>query len=208
MRTTITVGVISRAHGVKGEVVVELRTDEPERRFVPGAVLLLEGAAAGQGALRQAQGTETPAQDTEAPRLTVVRTREQGQPATSARRRWLIAFAEVGDRNAAEALRGVRLATEVPADESPEQDEEFYDRQLVGLSVITEATDEPVGTVTSVLHLPAQDVLEIDTASGTRLVPLVTDLVPEIDLDAGRIVVAAVDGLLQEPEEPGGEERR
>jgi 16S rRNA processing protein RimM len=60
--------------------------------------------------------------------------------------------------------------------------------------------------VTSVLHLPAQDVFEIDTNDGVRLVPFVSDLVPEVDLSAGRIVVSDVAGLLTDADEPTADE--
>ena len=182
MFTEIIVGVIVRAHGVRGEVVVALRTDEPERRFAPGQVLHSEQ---------------------EGSTFTVVGTREhQG--------RWLVSFAEIGDRNAAEAARGVRLVAQVPVDERPDDDEEYYDRQLVGLAVHTEESPDPIGRVNAVLHLPAQDVLEISTADGTRLVPFVSELVPTVDLGAGRVVLAPVAGLLEDldggPESQDGPE--
>lgn len=178
MFTEITVGVIVRAHGVRGEVVVDLRTDEPERRFAPGEVLHPDASDRDRGS-----GT-----------FTVLRTREhQG--------RWLVTFAEIPDRNAAEAARGVRLVAQVPVDERPTGDDEFYDRQLIGLSVHAEGTVEPVGRVTAVLHLPAHDVLEIATADGDRLVPFVGELVPTVDLEAGLIVVAPVAGLLDDEDD-------
>jgi 16S rRNA processing protein RimM len=73
----------------------------------------------------------------------------------------------------------------------------FYDRHLIGLRAKTPDGTE-VGTVGSVLHLPAQDVLEIEMAAGTRLVPFVEALVPEIDLEAGCLTVADVAGLLDD----------
>lgn len=171
----ITVGVITRAHGVRGEVVVDLRTDEPERRLAAGCVL-----RADQRPARGAAGPST---------FTVVRTRDhQG--------RLLVTFAEITDRTVAEACRGVRLVADVPADERPADDEEYYDRQLVGLGVLVDG--EPIGTVRAVLHLPAQDVLEIATGSDVRLVPFVSELVPDVDLDRGHVVVAPVAGLLDD----------
>lgn len=167
----ITVGAISRAHGVRGEVAVVLRTDEPERRLAPGQVL------------RTDDGSGT---------YTVVSTREhQG--------RWLVTFAELGDRTAAEAARGVQLLADVPAGERPVDDEEYYDRQLVGLTAMVD--NEPYGTVRAVLHLPAQDVLEIATGDGLRLVPFVSDLVPEVDLEHSRLVIKPIAGLLDDEAE-------
>jgi 16S rRNA processing protein RimM len=163
------VGVIGRPHGVRGEVAVELRTDEPERRFVPGQVLLEEG------------GTR---------HLTVRSVRNHSG-------RLLVSFAELVDRAGAEAVRGMLLAAAVEPDERPAEPGEFYDRHLIGLSVTTPDGVE-VGRVRSVLHLPAQDILEIETAAGSRLVPFVEALVPDVDLEAGRLTVVNVSGLLDD----------
>lgn len=163
------VGVIGRPHGVRGEVAVELRTDEPERRFAPGQVLREEG------------GT----------RLFTVRSVRDHSG------RLLVRFAELVDRAGAEAARGTLLTAAVEPDESPAEAGEFYDRQLIGLRVTTpDGTD--VGTVGLVLHLPAQDVLEIQTAAGARLVPFVEALVPDVDLEGGRLTVVDVAGLLDD----------
>lgn len=185
-RTEVLVGVITRAHGVRGEVAVTLRTDEPERRFAPGAVLRPEdGSRSG-----------------EVKTFTVVRTREH-------QRHLLVTFAELADRNAAEAAKGVRLVAEVDDDESPTGDDEYFDRQLVGLSVFRAGSPDTdqVGQVVAVLHLPAQDVLEIKTESGRQLVPFVSDLVPEVDLEQGRVVVADVPGLLDPDDAESGDDQ-
>jgi len=166
------VGVIGRPHGVRGEVAVELRTDEPERRFAPGQVLRDEG------------GTRA---------FTVQSARDHSG-------RLLVKFAEVTSRDAAEALRATSLVAVVEPDERPLEPEEFYDRQLIGLRVRSLDGAE-VGTVGSVLHLPTQDVLEVKVADGTRLVPFVAALVPEIDLEAGFLTVADVAGLLDDGNE-------
>ena len=88
----------------------------------------------------------------------------------------------------------------MPADEVPADDDEFYDRQLVGLEV-RDAAGATVGTIVSVLHLPAQDVLEVRTGSGDRLVPFVTELVSTVDLVGGFVQVADVPGLLRDLED-------
>ena len=106
-------------------------------------------------------------------------------------------FEELADRTAAEAVRGIRLLTDVPTAQVPTDDDEFYDRQLVGL-LARLASGEEVGRVTSVLHLPSQDVLEIQTPTGVRLVPFVEALVPEVDLAAGSVTIADVEGLLSD----------
>jgi 16S rRNA processing protein RimM len=163
------VGVIGRPHGVRGEVAVELRTDEPERRFAPGQILREEG------------GT----------RLFTVRSVRDHSG------RLLVRFAELADRAGAEAARGTLLIAAVEPNERPAEPGEFYDRQLIGLRV-TRPDGTDVGTVESVLHLPAQDVLEIQTAAGARLVPFVEALVPDVDLEAGRLTVVDVVGLLDD----------
>jgi 16S rRNA processing protein RimM len=163
------VGVIGRPHGVYGEVAVQLRTDEPERRFAPGEVLREEG------------GT----------RLFTVRSVRDHSG------RLLVRFAELVDRAGAEAARGTLLIADVEPGEQPTEPGEFYDRQLIGLRATTPEGAE-IGTVGSVLHLPAQDVLEIDTAAGRRLVPFVAALVPDVDLEVGRLTVVDVEGLLDD----------
>jgi 16S rRNA processing protein RimM len=165
----IVVGVIERPHGVRGEVAVELRTDEPERRFAPGQVLRDEGGNR---------------------RFTVRSVRDHSG-------RLLVRFAELVDRAGAEAVRGTLLVVAVGPDERPTEPGEFYDRQLIGLRATTPDGAE-VGRVASVLHLPEQDLLEIETAAGPRLVPFVGVLVPDVDLEAGRLTVADVAGLLDD----------
>ena len=148
---------------------MELRTDEPERRFAPGQVLREEG------------GT----------RLFTVRSVRDHSG------RLLVKFAEVVDRAAAEAVRGTLLIATVAPNELPAEPGTFYDRQLIGLQATTpDGVD--VGIVGSVLHLPAQDLLEIETATGTRLVPFVAALVPEVNLEAGRLTIADIAGLLDD----------
>jgi 16S rRNA processing protein RimM len=166
------VGVIGRPHGVRGEVAVELRTDEPERRFATGEVLLEEG------------GTR---------QFTVCSARNHSG-------RLLVSFAELVDRAGAEAVRGVLLTAAVEPDERPAAPGEFYDRHLIGMRATTPEGAE-VGTVRSVLHLPAQDILEIETAAGPRLVPFVEALVPDVDLEAGRLTVVNLTGLLDDRDE-------
>lgn len=174
----VVVGRIGKPHGIRGEVSVESRTDEPDRRFTVGTVLATEAPRGGAP-----HGADRPT------RLTVRGVRwHQG--------RLLVTFAELADRNAAEAARGLMLLTEVPEDEVPEDPEEFYDHQLVGLRVVTtEGAD--VGAVDSVAHGAAQDLLVISAPDGREiLVPFVAALVPEVDLAGGRLVVADRPGLL------------
>jgi 16S rRNA processing protein RimM len=175
----LVVGRVIRAHGIKGETVVEIRTDDPGGRFTPGAVFRTEPAGAGPLTVRTVR-------------------RHQG--------RLLVAFAGVTGRVAAESLHGVRLLVEA-ADDEPADGEDYYDRQLVGLRAVTRAGDQ-VGEVVEVLHLPAQDVLVIrrPEQDADVLVPFVRDIVPDVDLAGGRVVLTPPPGLLDpnsETVEPG-----
>ena len=166
---------------------VEPRTDEPDRRFADGTVLRTRLPRGGAP-----QGGDRPVS------LTVQRSRWHQS-------RLLVTFAEVPDRNAAEAVRGLTLVTDVDLDETPEDPEEFYDHQLVGLAVVT--TDgEPVGEVAEVIHGTGQDLLSVRTPSGGEvLVPFVTALVPVVDVPGGRVEVADRPGLLSPlPDEAAG----
>ena len=181
--TEVVVGRIGKAHGIKGEVSVEPRTDEPERRFADGARLRTQAPAGGAP-----HGPGRPAE------LTVVASRWHQS-------RLLVTFAELRDRTQAEAARGLLLVVDVDLAEKPEDPEEFYDHQLVGLRV--EKTDgTPVGTLTEVVHATAQDLLAISAEDGREiLVPFVSQLVPEVDLVGGRVVVEDLPGLLAPVEE-------
>ncbi|MFV0427866.1 MAG: ribosome maturation factor RimM [Arachnia sp.] len=164
----VVVGVLGRAHGIRGDVVVEVRTDEPERRFAPGAVVRLES------------GRE----------LVIGSGRRQGS-------RWIVSFAAIAERTAVEELRGQTLWARVDPDEAPARDDEYYDRQLIGVRVLDHA-GRNAGTITAVVHFPAQDLLEIDAHGTQRLVPFVRDLVPTVDLAAGTVTLADVPGLLDD----------
>jgi 16S rRNA processing protein RimM len=176
--TEVVVGRIGRPHGVKGELSVEPRTDEPERRFTDGAVLVTEAPRG--GAPHGAGRPET---------LTVTATRWHQS-------RLLVTFAEVTDRNQAEAVRGLILLATVDGTEAPADPEEYYDHQLVGLTVVTTDGVE-VGELAEVVHGSAQDLLSIRAADGRDvLVPFVAQLVPTVDVPGRRIVVEDRPGLL------------
>lgn len=171
---TIVVGRIGKPHGIKGEVSVEPRTDEPDRRFAVGARLKTEN--------KRPEGHQSPSH------LTVAGTRWHSG-------RLLVRFEEIPDRNAAEESRGTLLLIPLDPDERPEDPEEFYDHQLVGLAVVT--TDgRTVGTLKEIVHGSAQDLLVIAADGPDVLVPFVSELVPEVDVTGGRIVVADRPGLL------------
>lgn len=170
----VVVGRLGRPHGLRGDVTVDVRTDEPERRFAVGAVLRAQPP-------RGSSGVPT--------RLTVVGARRhQGI--------LLVRFEEVEGREAAEAVRGTVLHATIPAGESPEDPEEYYDHQLVGLAV-EDLDGSPLGRLAGVLHGGAQDLLVVATPDGREaLVPFVAALVPEVDLAGGRVVVADRPGLV------------
>jgi 16S rRNA processing protein RimM len=128
---------------------------------------------------------------------------------TVARARWhqstlLVTFEELPDRNAAEAARGTVLYATIAHDEVPEDPDEFYDHQLEGLDVV-DLDGTHLGTVKGLVHGSAQDLLTVRTADGRdALVPFVSALVPEVDLAAGRLVVADRPGLVSPfPDEQG-----
>jgi 16S rRNA processing protein RimM len=177
---TIVVGRIGRPHGIKGEVSVEPRTDEPDRRFAVGTQLQTQD---------KRPGVAGPAH------LTVAGMRWHSG-------RLLVRFTEIADRTAAEAARGTMLSIPFDPDETPEDPEEFYDHQLVGLDVVT--TDgRAVGKLREIVHGTAQDLLVITVpdeqgAGPDVLVPFVSELVPEVDVRGGRIVVVDRPGLLSD----------
>ena len=165
----VVVGRVVKAHGVRGDVVVESHTDEPALRFATGTTLGVEHA----------------------PRQLVVRSaRHSGG-------RLVVGFSGIDTRNDAEALVGTTLVATVPADATPHDESEYYDRHLVGLAVC-KPDGTQVGVVDDVLHGPAQDVLAVATPAGQRLVPFVAALVPAVDIDGRRLTVADIPGLLED----------
>ncbi|MFI9205935.1 ribosome maturation factor RimM [Streptomyces sp. NPDC053048] len=165
----LVVGRIGRAHGIKGEVTVEVRTDEPELRLGPGAVLATDPAGVGP--------------------LTI----ETGRVHSG---RLLLRFAGVGDRNAAEALRNTLLIADVDPDETPEDPEEFYDHQLMDLDVIT-VDGTAVGRIAEISHLPSQDLFIVERPDGSEvMIPFVSEIVTEIDLEGQIAVIDPPLGLL------------
>ena len=107
----------------------------------------------------------------------------------------VVAFEGVADRAAAEALRGVELWVDSTDDELA--DGEFHDASLIGLPVVT-PDGEAIGTIAAVEHPPVQDLLVVRTVHGNRWVPFVTELVPNVDLVNGKVVVVPIPGLLSE----------
>ena len=157
---------IGRAHGLRGEVALDIRTDTPAERLAVGAVLETDRAGVGP--------------------LTVATTRDhQG--------RWLVTFAEVTDRTAAESLRGVGLVVD---EDASHEDDAWYPHELVGLRA-EHVDGRLIGTVLALEHLPAHDALLIRESTGGRsLVPFVRAIVPVVDVAGGRVVLDPPGGLL------------
>lgn len=164
----LVVGRVRRPHGVRGDVSVEVRTDDPGRRFAVGAVMSTDPADHGPLTLTSARW-------------------HSGN--------LLASFAEIPDRTAAEQLRGTWLV--VDAEElTSGGPEEFHDTELIGLAAVT-TVGEPVGVVRQVRH-HGQDLLVIEPAGGGEvLVPFVAPIVPEVDVAGGRLVIDPPPGLLE-----------
>ncbi|WP_433374614.1 ribosome maturation factor RimM [Streptosporangium sp. CA-115845] len=167
----LVVGRIGRPHGLRGDVSVEVRTDEPDRRFAPGTALATDPASAGP---------------------LVVESRRWHSGIL------LVRFEGVSDRDQAEDLRGTMLvidSADIPPSDDPD---EFYDHQLIGLAVV-KPDGERVGEVSDVLH-HGQDLLVVRRGKAEVYVPFVKALVPVIDLEKGILVVDGPAGLL-DPDE-------
>ena len=202
----LTVAVIGPAHALKGEVRLEIRTDDPRGRLAPGARLPVQAPDTHEG---RGHG------DSDIDHLTVSRVRFDGS-------RWFALFEEVGDRTAAEALRGAHLLVETDTADGgtagaggadDEDDEAWYAHELIGLRVLrapASADREPqqleqpqqlqqfqqLGEVVDLEPGVAQDRLIVRTPDGERVaVPFVEALVPEIDPDAGTVTVDPPGGL-------------
>jgi 16S rRNA processing protein RimM len=168
----VVVGRIGRPHGIRGEVTVETRTDEPDERFAPGALLSVDGPVTS---------------------LVVDRTHWHSG-------RLLVAFAGIGDRTAAESLRGLLLHVERDEAETPIDPDEYYDSTLTGCSVEL-ADGTVVGIVDEVVHLPSQDLLVVRADDDREvMVPFVSAIVPFVDVVQRRIVIDPPVGLL-DPED-------
>lgn len=158
------VGRIAKPHGVKGEVQVEVRTDEPEVRFQVGTTLLMEDQS-----------------------VTLETVKTHGKYL-------LVKFEGFNTRNDVEELRNRLLEVEVNINDVPDNADEFYDYQLVGLRVLV--NKETIGVTKEVLHLPAQDVLVVTQGDEEVLVPFVKEIVTEVNLAEKYVILNPPPGLL------------
>ena len=181
-RTQLRVGRLLKAHGLKGALKVELYTDDPDRRFVPGASFTLQVP----------EGSKW-----------------HGRSVTVREFKWMnghpVVFLEgVEDRTEAETLVRAILWVDQDQDEPAEPDA-WYDHQLVGLDVVREGS--VVGKVARVDHFPAQDLLIVKAGDREVMVPFVAAIVPEVDVEGGRIIVTPPAGLFEElPDEQPADE--
>lgn len=168
------VGRLVKAHGLKGALKLELYTDEPDRRFMPGASFTLQVP------------TSSP---------------WHGKTVTVREFRWMnshpvVFFEGIDDRTAAESIVRAILWIEQDAAAAPAERDAWYDHQLVGLEVVRDGA--VVGRITRVDHLPAQDLLVVAVAGTEVLVPFVSAIVPEVDVAGGRVVVTPPPGLFED----------
>lgn len=168
----LVVGRIGRAHGVRGEATIEVRTDDPDARFPIGATLQTDPASHGP--------------------LTITSGRVHNGIL-------LLGFAGISDRTAVEKLRNTLLLSDVDID-AETSDDLYHVAHIKGCKVFLAdnngESSKEIGIVTDVLELPAQDTLVIETVSGERLVPFVTEMVPLIDIKNKKIIIAPPEGLL------------
>ncbi|QIS21702.1 ribosome maturation factor RimM [Nocardia terpenica] len=169
----LVVGRVAKSHGVRGELVIEVRTDEPEQRFAPGALL--------RGRLPRAKTLQE---------YTIESVREHSG-------RLLVRLRGIDDRAAADALRGTVFLVDT-ADLPPSDDpDEFYDHELEGLTVrLTDGS--VVGEVTEVLHSAAGELLSVRAVDDGReiLIPFVTAIVPTVSIADRLVVIDPPEGLL------------
>ncbi|MEW2502248.1 ribosome maturation factor RimM [Amycolatopsis sp. CA-161197] len=168
----VVVGRIAKAHGIRGELAVDVRTDSPEQRFAVGAVVTTQ--------LRDGSKRD----------LTIAAAREHSG-------RLLVRFEEVLTRDVAETLRGALLLADTATLPPTDDPDEFYDHELAGLSAEL-ADGTVVGKVVEVVHSPAGELLELDVDGREVLVPFVRAIVPTVDVAGGRVVLDPPEGLLDE----------
>jgi 16S rRNA processing protein RimM len=170
-KNQLRVGRLLKAHGLKGAFKLELYTDSPERRFVPGAEFTLQVPEASEW---------------------------HGKTVTIREYRVMngnsVVFLEgIDDRSAAETL--VRAILWMDEDDEVE-DDAWYAHQLAGLDVVRD--DVVLGQILRVEHMPAQDLLIVKTDGGEVMVPFVEAIVPSVDIAAGRVIVTPPPGLFEE----------
>ena len=181
-RVQLRVGRLTKAHGLKGGLKLELYTDQPELRFHQGATVSLQVP-------------------TDSPWFGQQLTVEQLHFYNS---HPVVFFSGITDRTQAETLVRAILWVDHDPEETPVESDAWFDHQLVGMRVLRD--EEVVGHVVRVDHLPAQDLLVIQPENGTDevLLPFVKPFVPEVDLDRAIIRITPPGGLFEPA--PDGED--
>jgi 16S rRNA processing protein RimM len=172
--TQLRVGRLTKAHGLKGAIKVELYTDAPERRFTPGAVFSLQVP------------TSSP---------------WHGKTIELVELKWynshpVAFFKDISDRSEAESLIKAILWIDHDMAEASDEEDAWFDHQLIGLKVLRDGVQ--VGVLTQVDHFPAQDLLTVTTSTGDVLVPFVKAIVASVDVKAGTMTVTPPLGLFEE----------
>ncbi|MFJ2316177.1 ribosome maturation factor RimM [Glutamicibacter sp. NPDC087661] len=158
---------IGKPHGIRGEVTAQVMTDTPEERFTAGEELIVVDGPVKTLTIENARWNKTIL---------------------------LLSFKEIADRNQAETLRGARLEIEV-SDEPEDDSDEWYEHELLDLKVMLDG--EQVGVITALRTNPAQDLLVFEDADGQEIyLPFVDEFVPEVDPEAGIVVITPPAGLL------------
>lgn len=172
--TQLRVGRLTKAHGLKGAIKIELFTDAPEKRFTPGAVFALQVPTDSQWHAKTIELIEL---------------------------KWynshpVAFFKDVTDRSQAESLIKAILWIDADLNAASDEEDAWFDHQLVGLSVVRDGVK--VGTLIQVDHFPAQDLLTVKTPTGEVLVPFVTAIVSAVDIEAGTMTVTPPLGLFED----------
>jgi 16S rRNA processing protein RimM len=173
-KSQLRVGRLTKAHGLKGGIKVEMFTDDPDGRFTPGAVFTLQVPDSSAWHNKTIELIELKWYNSHA----------------------VAFFKDVPDRSVAETLIKAILWVDHDLAEIPEEEDAWFDHQLLGLEVVRDGT--VVGTVTAIDHFPAQDLLTVKTPNGDVLVPFVKAIVASVDVNAGTMTVTPPEGLFEE----------
>jgi len=172
-KSQLRVGRLTKAHGLKGGIKVEMFTDDPDRRFSPGSVFTLQVPTSSAWHNKTIELIELKWYNSHA----------------------VAFFKDVPDRSVAETLIKAILWIDHDLAEVPDEEDAWFDHQLLGLAVIRDGVR--VGTVASIDHFPAQDLLTVTTPGGDVLVPFVKAIVSSVDIPAGTLTVTPPEGLFE-----------
>lgn len=171
--TRLRVGRLTKAHGLKGAIKIELFTDDPDKRFVPGAVFTLQVPDTSPWFGKTIELIELKYFNVHP----------------------VAFFKDVLDRTTAESLAKAILWVDHDPEEASTEEDAWYDHQLIGLAVVRDGVR--IGSISGLDHFPAQDLLHVATESGEVLVPFVKAIVPSVDLAAGVVTVTPPAGLFE-----------